>query len=126
MKFLSFLFWWVLVASALGQNGAGRGDAQTLSRVEVHFRLYRNCLIVVRGDLGCLEGLNFLIDTGANPTAVDKKIAEKLGLKGQSQKLELLDQSVLVEAVELPHSSVGPYPSRIHSRNSPGFIACRE
>jgi predicted aspartyl protease len=108
VKFLSFLFWWVLVTSALGQNGAGHADPQTLSRVEVHFRLYRNYLIVVQGNLGCLEGLNFLIDTGANPTAVDKKIANKLGLKGQSKKLELLDQSVGVETVELPTLRLGP------------------
>jgi len=108
VKFLSFLFCWVLVASSLGQSGAGRGDPQTVSRVEVQFRLYRNYLIVVRGDLGFLEGLNFLVDTGANPTAVDMRIAEKLGLKGQSKKLELFDQSVLAEGVELPTLQVGP------------------
>jgi predicted aspartyl protease len=118
VKFLSFLFWWILVASALGQNGAGRDAPRALSRTELHFRLYRNYLIVVRGDVGCLEGLNFLIDTGANPTAVDRKIANKLGLKGLSKKLNLLDQSVLVEAVELPTLRLGP----VRAESLPGIV----
>ena len=108
MKFLPLLLWLVLVAPASGQNGAGQGTQQNLSRVELHFKLYRNYLIVVQGNLGRLAGLNFLIDTGANPTAVDQRIARKLGLKGQSKKLQLLDQSVPVEAVELPTLQLGP------------------
>ena len=108
VKFLPLLLWSALVASAFGQNGVEHGTQQNLSRVELRFKLYRNYLIVVQGNLGRLEGLNFLIDTGANPTAVDQKIAKKLGLKGQSKKLQLLDQSVLVEAVELPTLQLGP------------------
>jgi predicted aspartyl protease len=108
VKFMPLLLWSALVASAFGQNGAGHGAQQNLSRVELRFKLYQNYLIVVQGNLGSLEGLNLLIDTGANPTAVDQRIAKKLGLKGQSKKLQLLDQGVLVEAVELPALQLGP------------------
>jgi len=116
VKFLSFLLLSALVA--FGQNDAGRGGPRTLSRVEVRFRLYRNYLIVVQGNLGYLEDLNFLIDTGANPTAVDQKIAKKLGLKGQSKKLELLDRNVLVEGAELPTLQLGP----IRAESLPGVV----
>ena len=108
VKFFALLLWSALVASAFGQYGAGHSAQQKFSRVELRFKLYRNYLIVVQGNLGWLEGLNFLIDTGANPTAVDQKIAKKLGLKGQSKKLQLLDQRLLVEEVELPTLQLGP------------------
>jgi len=118
VKFLSFLVWWILVASALGQNGAGHSAQQNLSRVELRFKLYRNYLIVVQGSLGMFGDLNFLVDTGANPTAVDQRIAKKLGLKGQSKRLELLDQSVPVEAIELPTLQLGP----IRAESLPGVV----
>lgn len=108
MKFLPLLLWSALIASAFGQNAMEHGTQQDLSRVELRFKLYRNYLIVVQGNLGRLEGLNFLIDTGANPTAVDQRIAKKLELKGQSKELQLLDQNLLVEAVELPTLQLGP------------------
>ena len=114
MKFLPLLLWLALAASAFGQNGSGHSAQQNLSRVELRFKLYRNYLIVVQGNLGWLEGLNFLIDTGANPTAVDQKIAKKLGLKGQSKKLQLLDQSELVEEIELPTLQLGPIRAESH------------
>ena len=114
VKFLPLLLWSALVASAFGQNTAGHSAQQNPSRVELRFKLYRNYLIVVQGNLGWLEGLNFLIDTGANPTAVDQKIAKKLGLKGQSKQLQLLDQGELVEELGLPTLQLGPIRAESH------------
>lgn len=48
----------------------------------IPFKLYRDYLIVVQGSLGGREALNFLIDTGVNPTVIDSRIAKKLGLTG--------------------------------------------
>jgi hypothetical protein len=52
------------------------------SHIEIPFKLYRDYLIVVQGSLGGREALNFLIDTGVNPTVIDSRIAKKLGLTG--------------------------------------------
>ena len=96
MKIWFLLLWPALISSSttLAQNTTqANSTPHLLSRVEVHFRLYRNYLIVVQGSLGLLDGLNFLVDTGANPTAVDQKIAKKLGLGGHPKKLDLLDQA---------------------------------
>lgn len=114
MKFFSLLLWCSVAASGFGQNVVGLSTPQSLSRVELRFRLYRNYLIVVQGNLGWFEGLNFLIDTGANPTAVDQKIAKKLGLKGQSKNLQLLDGSERVEEVGLPTLQLGPIRAESH------------
>jgi predicted aspartyl protease len=77
-------------------------------RVEIPFKLYLNYLILAKGSLGALEQLNFLIDTGANTSAVNRRIAKKLGLKGVSAKLALFDQRVDIEKVVLPSIQLGP------------------
>src|SRR6266581_4017941 len=121
MKIWFLLLWPALISSSttLAQNTTqADSTSHFLSRVEVHFRLYRNYLIVVQGSLGLLDGLNFLVDTGANPTAVDQKIAKKLGLGGHPKKLDLLDQNVPVEAAVLPTLRLGP----IRAESLPGII----
>lgn len=120
MKLWFLLLWSPLISSTtLAQNTTQANPAPLLlSRVEVHFRLYRNYLIVVQGSLGLLDRLNFLVDTGANPTAVDQKIAKKLGLEGHPKQLDLLDQNVPVEAAVLPTLQLGP----IRAESLPGII----
>jgi len=95
MKLWFLLLWPALVSSAALAQNTAQADSTShfLSRVEVHFRLYRNYLIVVQGSLGLLDRLNFLVDTGTNPTALDRKIAKKLGLGGHPKQLDLLDQA---------------------------------
>lgn len=75
---------------------------------EVPFKLYRNYLIVVQGSVGEFEGLNFLVDTGVNPTAVDGRIARKFPLLGGVHKLALLNQDADVTQVVLPSLRLGP------------------
>lgn len=120
MKLWLLLLWPALVSSTSPAQNTARADPTPhfVSRVEVHFRLYRNYLIVVQGSLGLLDGLNFLVDTGANPTAVDEKVARKLGLGGHPKKLDLLDQNVPVEATVLPTLKLGP----IRAEALPGII----
>jgi predicted aspartyl protease len=79
------------------------------ARAQIPFKLYQNYLIVVQGSLGTLEGLNLLIDTGSNVTSIDRRIARKLGLKGQKHKLALLNQAARVERVVLPSLQVGSF-----------------
>ncbi len=78
------------------------------SHVEIPFKLYRDYLIVAQGSLGTIRGLNFLVDTGVNPTAVDRRIAKKLGLTGGRHKLALFNQSTQVAVAVLPGLQVGP------------------
>jgi predicted aspartyl protease len=80
----------------------------TVRRVEIPLKLFGNHLIIVQGSLGDIEQLNFLIDTGANPSAVDRRIAKKLGLKGVAGKLTLFNENADVERVVLPCLRLGP------------------
>jgi len=97
-------------------------SSQTVSTIhtsaEIPFKLYQDYLIVVHGSVGTLEGRNFLIDTGANVTSVDRRIARKLGLKGQNHKLALFNQAAIVERVVLPSLQVGS----IRAESMPGLV----
>ncbi len=96
----------------------GRNVQAAVPRVEITFKLCGNHLIVVQGALGDLERLNFLIDTGANPSAVDRKLAKKLGLQGTAGKLALFNQNTNVERVVLPSLRLGP----IRATSLPGLV----
>src|SRR5262249_21373407 len=66
----------------------------------VPFKLYHDYIIVVRGSIGPLQGLNLLLDTGANPAAVERRLARKLRLVPErTRNLILLNQETPVEQV---------------------------
>lgn len=75
---------------------------------EVPFKLYRGYAIVVRGSVGNLKNLNFLIDTGAVPSVLDRRIAQKLHLAGNAERLSVFTQSVETERTTAPNVHVGP------------------
>lgn len=75
---------------------------------EVPFRLYRGYSIVVRGEIGTLKKLNFLVDTGAIPSVIDQRVARKLRLGSHTEELSVSGRIVEAESVVLPEIHVGP------------------
>lgn len=73
------------------------------ARNEVPFKLYRGYVIVVRGSIGNLKNLNFLIDTGAVPSVLDRRIADRLHLSGTVEKLSVFTQKLAAEHVIAPN-----------------------
>lgn len=74
----------------------------------VRFDLYRDYLIVARGSAGPLKGLNFLLDTGASPTVLDRRLAQKLRLEELPASIAVLDGSVQAGQATLPSLHFGP------------------
>jgi predicted aspartyl protease len=75
---------------------------------KVHFDLYRDYLIVVRGSAGPLKGLNFLLDTGTSPAVLDPRVAEKLQLDQLPASIAVLGGSVQGGQATVPSLEVGP------------------
>src|SRR5215469_17324977 len=75
---------------------------------EVPFKLYRGYAIVVRGSVGNLKNLNFLIDTGAVPSVLDERIAQKLHLIGTTEKLSVFTQQVQTQRAVAQDLRLGP------------------
>jgi len=73
---------------------------------EIPFKLAQGFGIVVRGEIGSLRDLNFLLDTGAVPSVLGQRAASQIGTRGALGPLTLLDkesqaQYVTVDEVQL-------------------------
>jgi len=83
---------------------------QSLPRaaIKLPIRLYWGYLVIVEGSIGDFQKLSFLVDTGAYPSVIDRKIALKLGLAEQPSRVNLQNKSVQTGLVILPSLLLGP------------------
>ena len=72
------------------------------------FHLHWGYLVIIEGSIGNFQKLHFLIDTGANPSVVDQKIAHTLGLAEKPARVTLSISSVQTRLVVLPSLLMGP------------------
>src|SRR5579872_1120089 len=86
---------------------------------DVPIRLCQQYLIVAEGQIGNLEHQKFLIDTGTNPSMIDKSVATRLGLQGVPRRVALFNKNVVSEKATLPDLRFGP----IHRLNMPVMVA---
>lgn len=76
---------------------------------DVPFDLVEQHLIVAKGSIAGLRGLNLLIDTGTTPSVVDKRVAKRLKLKGEPSLLIAFGQSIKFESAALSGLRIGPF-----------------
>jgi predicted aspartyl protease len=101
-------FCWFSLLTVLLMAGEPPARGYGNQRDTVHFDLYRDYLIVVRGSTGPLKGLNFLLDTGASPTVLDRRVAEKLHLEQLPASIAVVGGSVEAAQATAPTLEVGP------------------
>lgn len=80
-------------------------------RSTIPFQLRSGFLVVVNGQIGELEGLKFIVDTGASYTFIDRKVADRLKLPRRPGKTTNFDREVPVEWAVIPDLRVGPVRS---------------
>jgi predicted aspartyl protease len=78
------------------------------ANASLHFDLLERHLIVVHGSIGAMDGLKLLIDTGAIPSMVDRKVARKLGLEVQEREFIAFGQKTRAATTVLPDIRIGP------------------
>ncbi len=102
----------VLISFALAGQPVAVGYQGTMAHQAVtgtlSFDLYRGYLIVARGSAGPLKGLAFLLDTGANPTVLDPRLARKLHLQELPAGIGVLGGRVQAETAIVPSLNFGP------------------
>ena len=74
---------------------------------ELPFRTYRDYLVVVQGSLGGKQRRNLIIDTGTDPSVIDRRVAQALHMAGAVGKLAVHDQVVDAEQAVLPSVQIG-------------------
>jgi len=86
--------------------------AQDLGKPTVNptmlFELVSGFLVVVDGQIGNLDGLKFILDTGATHSLIDRKVADRLHLKRRSGEVISFDHDIPVEWAIIPELRVGP------------------
>lgn len=98
---------WLSLLAVLAVAGQPLAQGSDSER-KVSFDLYRDYLIVARGSAGPLKGLNFMLDTGANPSVIDRRVAQKLHLKEQSASIAVIGGSVQGGQSVIPSLELGP------------------
>ena len=119
------IVWLTAMALAAGRfcpvamAGDRRTPPETPAPREIPIKLYQNYLIVVEGRLGTLEHQNLLLDTGTNPSIVDRRVAAKLGLPLVPRTLSLFNKNVGSESALLPSLEFG----QVHKQDVTVMVA---
>ncbi len=105
MRGRNFCLLSLLILLALSSEPPARGYTDTKP---LRFDLYRDYLIVARGSVGSQNDLNFLVDTGTNPTVLDRRVAEKLHLQERPSILAGINGRVQAGQATVPDLQFGP------------------
>lgn len=74
---------------------------------EIPFKLAQGFGIVIRGEIGSMRDLNFLLDTGAVPSVLGQRAASQMGIRGARGSLTLLNKDSQAEYVTVDEVQLG-------------------
>jgi predicted aspartyl protease len=103
-----------LLLSAVCCTAVGNTKSQ-LANNEMAIEICGGYLVVAQGSVNDAENLRFLLDTGATNTAIDRRVAERLGLHGHPAKVINFDKTVALQSAEVEELTFGPERIR-HAR----------
>jgi hypothetical protein len=87
-------------------------EHRSTANVEVPFRLFNDNLVIVKATVGTLKNVNMILDTGTNPSAISQELADRLTLKGKTERLQTLNGAIQAQSLILPYIQVGPLEAR--------------
>ncbi len=105
------MLWGVLVLGNIFAF-AVEGQEQEASAFEaataVPFDLASDFLVVVKGGIGNLEGLKFIVDTGSTWSAIDRKVADRLQVNRSAGRIMNFDRYIPIEWADVTELRMGP------------------
>jgi hypothetical protein len=97
----------LLVAASTAQ-----ASAQELHRpcpdLPLSFDLVSNFEVVVHGQIGELDGLRFILDTGSSYSVIDRRVADRIGLHRRPGRVFNYDRDLAIEWADIPDVRIGP------------------
>jgi len=99
---------WLMLAGALISRMDAQDPGRPCSDSAMPFDLVANFEIVVPGQLGELNGLRFILDTGSSYSTIDRRVADRLGLRRRPGSVFNFDRNLVVEWTDVSEVRVGP------------------
>lgn len=97
----------LLLAAALSSQASAHDLDFACSDLAMPFSLVSNFEIVIQGQLGKLTGLNFILDTGSSYSAIDRRVADRMGLDRRPGTVFNFDRNLAIEWADLPELRIG-------------------
>jgi predicted aspartyl protease len=99
----------LIAASVLAAGGRATSKSRgELASNEMAVDIYGGYLVVAPGSVNGLRDLRFLLDTGATNSAIDRAVADKLGIRGASAKVISFDETLACEWAQVQEITLGP------------------
>jgi len=105
-KTLRWLFSFLALCQVAGNYACAKTTAKT-SPTELPFQMYGGYLIVTQGQMGPLQNLRFVLDTGVTHTMVDRKVAASLHLSQHDGSAISFDKLVKRRCSVVPELEFG-------------------
>jgi hypothetical protein len=61
----------------------------------------------VKATIGLIKNVNMILDTGTSPSAISRKMADRLNLRGNAGLLQTLNGTIQAQSVTLPRIQIG-------------------
>jgi predicted aspartyl protease len=91
-----------------GPSPSPSPSIEALGASSMRFDLREGFLSVVDGQIGPLEHLKFILDTGASRTILSSKLANRLSVPRQKSTIFNFDRQVATESMQIPQVRLGP------------------
>jgi predicted aspartyl protease len=98
----------MLLAAALTSQASPQDLHGPRPDLVMSFDLVSDFLIVVQGQIGELNGLRFILDTGSSHSAIDRRVADRMGLHCRPGKVFNYDRNLAIEWADVPEVRIGP------------------
>jgi predicted aspartyl protease len=96
------------VGLIIGSQVHAQGVIKSTSSLVIPFELVSGFLVVVDGQIGNLDGLKFILDTGSTHSLIDRKVADRLRLQRRPGDVMNFNGYTAVEWADISGLRVGP------------------
>lgn len=99
---------WLLLLAALTLHASAQGLHRPSRDFPLSFDLVSNFEVVVHGQMGELDGLRFILDTGSSYSVIDHRLADRMRLHRHPGKVFNFDRNLAIEWADIPDLVIGP------------------
>ena len=98
----------LLLAAALTSQGSAQDLHHPCPDFPLSFDLISGFEVVIRGQVGELDGLRFILDTGSSYSVIDRRVADRMRLHRHPGTVFNIDRDLAIEWADVPDIGIGP------------------